>query len=165
MTEWDVPLEHPDDNIEQISLDPFGKLWFVERNFDGVGAAGTNKVRRLDADTNVISTYLVPTLPHPGVGVMKRIENQPHAPALEGGGTGRRHNCHLQASTNSGGPISCRSRRPEGVAHPDRTVDDAERERGPETPSAIHEYGDLRVREHFHRFAAEDDRRDTATPV
>jgi len=61
MTEWDVALEHPDDNIEQISLDPFGKLWFVERNFDGVGAAGTNKVRRLDADTNVISTYLVPT--------------------------------------------------------------------------------------------------------
>src|SRR5207249_4170922 len=33
------------------------------------------------------------------------------------------------------------------------------------TPSAIHEYGDLRVREHFDRLAAEDNRRDTATPV
>jgi hypothetical protein len=31
--------------------------------------------------------------------------------------------------------------------------------------SAIHEYGDLRVREHFDRLAAEDNRRDTATPV
>ena len=31
--------------------------------------------------------------------------------------------------------------------------------------SAIHEYWDLRVREHFDRLAAEDNRRDTATPV
>jgi virginiamycin B lyase len=61
ITEWDVTLEHPDDNIEQISLDPWGNLWFVERNFDGAGAAGTNKVRRLDPSTDVISTYLVPT--------------------------------------------------------------------------------------------------------
>jgi virginiamycin B lyase len=61
ITEWDVTLEHPDDNIEQISLDPWGSLWFVERNFDGAGAAGTNKVRRLDPSTDVISTYLVPT--------------------------------------------------------------------------------------------------------
>ena len=60
-SEWDVTLEHPDDNIEQISLDVFGNLWFVERNFDGAGAAGTNKVRRLNPQTNVISTYLVPT--------------------------------------------------------------------------------------------------------
>lgn len=61
ITEWDVTLEHPDDNIEQISLDPWGNLWFVERNFDGAGAAGTNKVRRLDPSTDLISTYLVPT--------------------------------------------------------------------------------------------------------
>src|SRR5438067_6254179 len=31
--------------------------------------------------------------------------------------------------------------------------------------SAIDQYGDLRVREHFDRFAAENNRRDTATPV
>lgn len=62
ITEWTVALEHPDDNMEQLSLDPWGKVWFVERNFDGAGAAGTNKVRRLDPRTNVISTYAVPTL-------------------------------------------------------------------------------------------------------
>ncbi|WP_266160434.1 virginiamycin B lyase family protein [Dyella silvatica] len=62
ITEWSVPLEHADDNIEQLSLDPFGNVWFAERNFDGVGAAGTNKVRRLNPWTNVISTYTVPTL-------------------------------------------------------------------------------------------------------
>jgi virginiamycin B lyase len=61
ITEWDVVLEHPDDNIEQLSIDPSGNIWFAERNFDGVGAAGTNKVRRLNPATNVISTYLVPT--------------------------------------------------------------------------------------------------------
>jgi virginiamycin B lyase len=61
VTEWDVTLEHPDDNIEQLSIDPWGNVWFVERNFDGAGDAGTNKVRRLNARTNVISTYLVPT--------------------------------------------------------------------------------------------------------
>lgn len=61
ITEWDVALEHPDDNIEQLSLDRLGNVWFAERNFDGAGAAGTNKVRRLDPTTNVISTYLVPT--------------------------------------------------------------------------------------------------------
>src|SRR5690348_16502157 len=33
------------------------------------------------------------------------------------------------------------------------------------TPSAIDEHRDLRVREHFDRLAAEDDRRDTTTPV
>src|SRR5262249_7715510 len=31
-------------------------------------------------------------------------------------------------------------------------------------PLAIHQYGDLRVREHLDRFAAEDDRRNTPTP-
>src|SRR2546423_14970344 len=31
--------------------------------------------------------------------------------------------------------------------------------------SAIDQYGDLRVREHFDRLAAENNRRDTATPV
>lgn len=61
-TEWAVTLEHADDNIEQLSLDPLGHVWFAERNFDGAGAAGTNKVRRLDPHTNVISTYRVPTL-------------------------------------------------------------------------------------------------------
>lgn len=70
ITEWDVTLEHPDDNIEQISVDPWGNLWFVERNFDGAGAAGTNKVRRLDPNTNVISTYLVPTFGGNPAGVL-----------------------------------------------------------------------------------------------
>ena len=60
-SEWFVTLEHPDDNIEQLSIDPFGNLWFTERNFDGLGAAGTNKVRRLDPGRNVLSTYMVPT--------------------------------------------------------------------------------------------------------
>jgi virginiamycin B lyase len=60
-SEWPIALEHPDDNIEQLSIDPFGNIWFAERNFDGVGAAGTNDVRRLNPLTNVISTYLVPT--------------------------------------------------------------------------------------------------------
>jgi virginiamycin B lyase len=62
ITEWDVTLEHSDDNIEQLSIDPFGNIWFVERNFDGAGAAGTNNVRRLNPATNIISTYRVPTL-------------------------------------------------------------------------------------------------------
>lgn len=62
VTEWSVTLEHPDDNMEQLSLDPWSNVWFVERNFDGGGAAGTNKVRRLNPSTNVISTYMVPTL-------------------------------------------------------------------------------------------------------
>jgi virginiamycin B lyase len=61
IAEWNVSLEHPDDNIEQLSIDPWGNVWFVERNFDGAGAAGTNKVRRLTPATNVISTFLVPT--------------------------------------------------------------------------------------------------------
>jgi virginiamycin B lyase len=61
ITEWMVALEHPDDNIEQLSIDAAGNIWFVERNFDGAGAAGTNKVRRLNPNTSVISTYLVPT--------------------------------------------------------------------------------------------------------
>jgi virginiamycin B lyase len=70
ITEWDVTLEHPDDNIEQLSLDPFGNVWFAERNFDGAGAAGTNKVRRLNPNTNVISTYLVPTFGGNPAGVV-----------------------------------------------------------------------------------------------
>ena len=70
ITEWDVTLEHPDDNIEQISLDLSGDLWFVERNFDGAGAAGTNKVRRLNPGTNVIATYLVPTFGGNPAGVL-----------------------------------------------------------------------------------------------
>src|SRR5215469_16010921 len=39
------------------------------------------------------------------------------------------------------------------------------RRRSLSSSSAIHEYWDLRVREHFDRLAAEDNRRDTATPV
>ncbi|MGC1550902.1 MAG: hypothetical protein WA777_20455 [Rhodanobacter sp.] len=70
VTEWKVTLEHPDDNIEQLSLDPWGNVWFAERNFDGVGAAGTNKVRRLNPNTNVISTYLVPTFGGNPAGVV-----------------------------------------------------------------------------------------------
>lgn len=70
ITEWDVTLEHPDDNIEQLSLDPWGNVWFAERNFDGSGAVGTNKVRRLNPYTNVISTYLVPTLGGNPAGVV-----------------------------------------------------------------------------------------------
>jgi hypothetical protein len=34
-----------------------------------------------------------------------------------------------------------------------------------DAPSTIHEHGDLRVREHFDRLAAEDNRGDTSTPV
>jgi virginiamycin B lyase len=70
ITEWTVALEHADDNMEQLSLDPWGKVWFAERNFDGVGAAGTNKVRRLDPRTNTISTYRVPTLGGTPAGII-----------------------------------------------------------------------------------------------
>lgn len=61
ITEWSFAQEHPDDNVEQLGIDPFGNIWSAERNFDGAGAAGTNKVRRLNPTTNVVSTYLVPT--------------------------------------------------------------------------------------------------------
>jgi len=61
ITEWAVLLEHPDDHMEQLSLDRRGNVWFVERNYAGAGPKGTNKVRRLNPGTNVISTYLVPT--------------------------------------------------------------------------------------------------------
>jgi virginiamycin B lyase len=60
-SEWSITLEHPDDNVEQLSIDPSGNIWFTERNFDGTGPAGTNKVRRFDPKKNVMSTYLVPT--------------------------------------------------------------------------------------------------------
>jgi len=74
ITEWNVTLEHPVDNIEQISLDRAGQLWFVERNFDGSGAAGTNKVRRLNPGTNVVTTYLVPTLGGNPAGVVANAD-------------------------------------------------------------------------------------------
>ncbi|NKJ23332.1 antibiotic hydrolase [Dyella sp. SG609] len=61
VSEWTVLLEHPDDHMEQLSLDPQGNVWFVERNYAGAGPKGTNKVRRLNPGTNTISTYLVPT--------------------------------------------------------------------------------------------------------
>lgn len=73
-TEWSVTLEHPDDNIEQLSLDPRGNVWFVERNFDGAGEAGTNKVRRLDPATNVISTFPVPTFGGNPAGVIANAD-------------------------------------------------------------------------------------------
>jgi virginiamycin B lyase len=74
ITEWPVTLEHADDNIEQLSLDPRGNVWFAERNFDGAGAAGTNKLRRLDPATNVISTYLVPTYGGTPAGVLTNAD-------------------------------------------------------------------------------------------
>lgn len=74
ITEWDFVLEHPDDNIEQLSIDPSGNIWFAERNFDGVGAAGTNKVRRLNPKTNVVSTYLVPTFGGNPAGVQANAD-------------------------------------------------------------------------------------------
>jgi virginiamycin B lyase len=74
ITEWSVTLEHSDDNMEQLSLDRSGNIWFAERNFDGVGAAGTNKVRRLNPHTNVISTYLVPTLGGTPAGVVANAD-------------------------------------------------------------------------------------------
>ena len=55
ITEWSFAQEHPDDNIEQLGIDPSGNIWFAERNFDGSGAAGTNKVRRLNPVTNVVT--------------------------------------------------------------------------------------------------------------
>ncbi len=61
ISEWSFALEHPDDNIEQLGIDPFGNIWSAERNFDGAGTAGTNKVRRLNPATNVVSTFPVPT--------------------------------------------------------------------------------------------------------
>ncbi|GLQ98111.1 Vgb family protein [Dyella mobilis] len=74
ITEWSVTLEHDDDNIEQLSLDPFGNVWFAERNFDGGGAAGTNDVRRLNPRTNVISTYQVPTFGGNPAGVLANAD-------------------------------------------------------------------------------------------
>lgn len=74
ITEWTFTLEHPDDNMEQLSLAPWGNVWFVERNFDGVGAAGTNKVRRLNPRTNVVSTYAVPTLGGTPSGVVANAD-------------------------------------------------------------------------------------------
>jgi len=47
VTEWLVTLEQADAHIEQLSLDPAGNVWFTELNYDGVGPAGTNLVRRL----------------------------------------------------------------------------------------------------------------------
>jgi virginiamycin B lyase len=74
ITEWTVTLEHPDDNIEQLSLDPNGNVWFAERNFDGAGAAGTNDVRRLNPRSNVISTYRVPTFGGNPAGVLANAD-------------------------------------------------------------------------------------------
>ncbi len=74
VTEWSVTLEHADDNIEQLSLDPQGRVWFAERNFDGAGAAGTNTVRRLDPRSNVISTYRVPTFGGNPAGILANAD-------------------------------------------------------------------------------------------
>jgi virginiamycin B lyase len=80
ITEWSVTLEHDDDNMEQLSLDPWGNVWFAERNFDGVGAAGTHKVRRLNPSTNVISTYVVPTLGGTPSGVVANANGRSTTP-------------------------------------------------------------------------------------
>jgi virginiamycin B lyase len=74
ITEWTFAQEHPDDNIEQLSLDLSGNIWFTERNFDGAGAAGTNKVRRLNPGTNLVSTFLVPTAGGNPAGILANLD-------------------------------------------------------------------------------------------
>jgi len=70
ITEWHITLEKMDSHIEQLSLDPFGHVWFTELNYDGAGAAGTNFVRRLDPATNTLRAYPVPTLGGTPAGVV-----------------------------------------------------------------------------------------------
>lgn len=74
ITEWAFTQEHSDDNIEQLSIDLGGDIWFTERNFDGAGAAGTNKVRRLNPKTNIVSTFLVPTLGGNPAGILTNVD-------------------------------------------------------------------------------------------
>jgi len=67
-------LEKADAHIEEISLDPFGRVWFAEKNFGGPGPDGTNAVRRLDPATGVISEYRVPTLGGTPAGVLANAD-------------------------------------------------------------------------------------------
>ncbi len=69
ITEWHLTLEKTDSHIEQLSIDPSGHIWFTELNYDGVGADGTNFVRRLDPATNIIRAYQVPTFGGTPAGV------------------------------------------------------------------------------------------------
>ena len=52
-----------------------------------------------------------------------------------------------------------------GVERPDQIIGTQRISEPRGAPSAIDEYGNLRVGEHFDRLAAEDNRRDPATPV
>ena len=69
ITEWHITLEKTDSHIEQLSIDPSGHVWFTELNYDGVGANGTNLVRRLDPATNTVRAYPVPTFGGTPAGV------------------------------------------------------------------------------------------------
>ena len=70
ITEWQISLEKTDSHVEQLSIDPGGNVWFTELNYDGVGAAGTNFVRRLDPATNTVRAYPVPTFGGTPAGVL-----------------------------------------------------------------------------------------------
>ena len=69
ITEWHVALEKTDSHIEQISVGRSGAVWFTELNYDGVGANGTNFVRRLNPATNEVRAYPVPTFGGTPAGV------------------------------------------------------------------------------------------------
>ncbi len=69
ITEWHIALEKADSHIEQLSIDPTGHVWFTELNYDGVGASGTNFVRRLDPATNIVRAYPLPTFGGTPAGV------------------------------------------------------------------------------------------------
>jgi len=75
-TEWQITLEKTNDgsHIEEISLDPAGRVWFAEKNYAGPGPDGTNTVRRLDPVTNLISEYRVPTLGGTPAGVLANAD-------------------------------------------------------------------------------------------
>jgi len=73
-TEWQIVLEKADAHIEEISLDPAGRVWFAEKNYAGPGPDGTNTVRRLDPATGVISEYRVPTLGGTPAGVLANAD-------------------------------------------------------------------------------------------
>jgi len=73
-TEWEVALEKADAHIEEISLDPAGRVWFAEKNYSGPGPDGTNTVRRLDPATGLVSAYRVPTLGGTPAGVLANAD-------------------------------------------------------------------------------------------
>lgn len=76
VTEWLQPLaslQHPDDNIEEINLDRAGRLWFVERNFDP--GSVTNRVSRLDPQSNQVQVYTLPTATGNPAGIVVGANN------------------------------------------------------------------------------------------